>query len=236
MRRHIHPHQSTTVGKYRILDAALQTFARYGYDGTTVRMISESAGVSPSLINYHWPGKEALWTEICEMCQQKINAILWSSVDYSLPPAEAISDFVGKLFDALLDKQHILRIFAWAILEAETIDYQRTRGAFQPLTDFGKDYLENLKREGAISDIDIEISLMMIRAHFIMMFTDRHGHLYAFEKDLGDPAHARRVKESFINSVKGILGFPAEMKKPQKLKIKRIRTSAKTNRKKEIRK
>jgi len=171
-------------------------------------MISERAGVSPSLINYHWPGKEALWGETCKNCQQKIHAILYASADFSLPPEEAISDFIGKLFDALAENSELIRIFTWSILEAESIDYQRTRGAFQPLVDFGKEYLNNLKKEGKLENLDIEIALMMIRAIFIMMFTDRHGQLYAFGKDLSDPAHAARVKESFINSVQGIIGYP----------------------------
>jgi AcrR family transcriptional regulator len=208
MRRHIKSDSSSTDGKKRILDAAVSVFSRYGYDGTTVRMISERAGMSPSLINYHWPGKEALWAEVCDICKNRINDILWASADFSLPLEEAIPDFIGKLFDALVENQDLMRIFNWGILEAESIDYQRTRGAWQPLTDFGKGYLQNLKNEGKIGDVDIEIALMMIRALFIMMFTDRHGQLYAFGKDLNDPEHARRVKASFIKAVQGIIGYP----------------------------
>ena len=44
------------------MDAAREAFAERGYDGATVRMIAERAGVDPAMVNHWFGGKEALFT------------------------------------------------------------------------------------------------------------------------------------------------------------------------------
>lgn len=50
----------------RILDAAEQLFAEYGYHGVTLKDVAARVGVSSTLIHYHFNGKEsifeAVWT------------------------------------------------------------------------------------------------------------------------------------------------------------------------------
>ncbi|HZZ48077.1 MAG TPA: TetR family transcriptional regulator [Pseudonocardia sp.] len=45
----------------RILDAAIDAFARYGYDGASTRDIAREAGIDPRLITRYFGGKEALF-------------------------------------------------------------------------------------------------------------------------------------------------------------------------------
>jgi AcrR family transcriptional regulator len=49
-----------------ILSAALQTFARYGYDGASMPQIAKLAQVAPPLIHYYFGSKEKLWQETIE--------------------------------------------------------------------------------------------------------------------------------------------------------------------------
>ncbi len=44
-----------------ILDAALQEFARNGFDGAGIAEIAKKSGVARALIHYHFSNKEALW-------------------------------------------------------------------------------------------------------------------------------------------------------------------------------
>ena len=44
----------------RVMEHALRRFAEHGYDGTTMKMIAASAGISPGLIYAYFPSKEAL--------------------------------------------------------------------------------------------------------------------------------------------------------------------------------
>ena len=49
-----------------ILDAARQLFARHGYDGASVRAITQRAGVNLGAITYHFGSKRGLYTAVLE--------------------------------------------------------------------------------------------------------------------------------------------------------------------------
>ena len=45
----------------RVISAALETFGMFGYEGTSTRAIADRAGVSHTLVLYHFESKELLW-------------------------------------------------------------------------------------------------------------------------------------------------------------------------------
>src|SRR5215475_1731161 len=45
----------------RIVEAAGPIFARQGFDGTSVRDITDAAGTSPAAVSFHFRGKEQLY-------------------------------------------------------------------------------------------------------------------------------------------------------------------------------
>lgn len=48
----------------RILDAAEQLFAEYGYHGVTLKDVAARVGVSSTLIHYHFKGKESIYEAV----------------------------------------------------------------------------------------------------------------------------------------------------------------------------
>src|SRR5688572_23896836 len=48
----------------RILDAAEQLFAEYGYHGVTLKDVAKRVGVSSTLIHYHFSGKESIYEAV----------------------------------------------------------------------------------------------------------------------------------------------------------------------------
>jgi AcrR family transcriptional regulator len=48
----------------RILDAAEQLFAEFGYHGVTLKDVAERVGVSSTLIHYHFNGKESIYEAV----------------------------------------------------------------------------------------------------------------------------------------------------------------------------
>lgn len=50
--------------RQRLLDAAERLFLKKGYDGVSVRDLTEAAGVNVAAINYHFQGKKNLYREV----------------------------------------------------------------------------------------------------------------------------------------------------------------------------
>lgn len=83
-------------GRRRILEAALEEFATFGVDGTTLRRIAERAGTQHQLIVYHFKSKDALWkavvADICTNVRSMIAALERDAK--ALGPANALRQLV----------------------------------------------------------------------------------------------------------------------------------------------
>lgn len=53
--------------KIRILDAALEIFARDGYAGTNIKDIADAVGIVKSALYRHFESKEAIWDAVADM-------------------------------------------------------------------------------------------------------------------------------------------------------------------------
>lgn len=60
------PVEDVPSSREAILTAALQAFARYGYDGASMPQIAKLAQVAPPLIHYYFGSKDKLWQETVE--------------------------------------------------------------------------------------------------------------------------------------------------------------------------
>jgi AcrR family transcriptional regulator len=56
-----------TDTRAELLDAARVEFAQRGYEGATVRVIADRAGVDPAMVNHWFGGKEALFSEVLQL-------------------------------------------------------------------------------------------------------------------------------------------------------------------------
>jgi AcrR family transcriptional regulator len=72
------PGQSTT--RAEILEAARESFAKLGYDGTSLRSVAASAGVDPALVRRFFGTKDALLT---------------AALRVTLTPGERLAEVVG---------------------------------------------------------------------------------------------------------------------------------------------
>lgn len=59
--------QEEVTGKEQVLlDAALELFSEHGFDGTSVRMIAEKAGMNIAMISYYFGSKENLLQQLID--------------------------------------------------------------------------------------------------------------------------------------------------------------------------
>lgn len=66
--------QQRQATRLRILDAAIDSFARLGYDGTNFREITRLCGAERPLVLYHYQTKELLWKQAVEEVERRFNA------------------------------------------------------------------------------------------------------------------------------------------------------------------
>ena len=62
---------SAEARRLSILRAAIPIFAKKGFNGTTTKMIAQSAGVSEALLYRHFPSKEVIYRELQDICLQR---------------------------------------------------------------------------------------------------------------------------------------------------------------------
>ena len=83
----------------RLLDAAIELFARNGYDPVTTGAVAEAAGLTQSMVHYHFGSKAKLWEAAI------------GRLDLShLPPLERLRELVRRLAEANADQPNYGRV------------------------------------------------------------------------------------------------------------------------------
>ncbi|WP_035055192.1 TetR/AcrR family transcriptional regulator [Andreprevotia chitinilytica] len=70
--------QETSV---RILDAAELLFIEHGFDGTSMRMITQSAGVNIAAVNYYFGSKDGLYRSVFERRTEPFARLTIANID-----------------------------------------------------------------------------------------------------------------------------------------------------------
>lgn len=167
------PPQNGTDSRQAILAAALQAFARNGYDGASMPSIAKLAGVAPPLIHYYFESKENLWRE---------------TVDYSLGELRTETTAVLRATRSLspLDRlRTLLQVFAefaarfpdhFSMIVAESrADSQRFAWLQEnytgPLYDEVVAILSDARDAGAIRDVPIKNLATILIGSILVHFT-----------------------------------------------------------------
>jgi AcrR family transcriptional regulator len=72
-----------------LVDAAIESLKRYGYEGLSVRRIAAEAGVSIGLINHHFPNKDTLVAESYRTFGRRLAATFEAAVAAAGPDPRA---------------------------------------------------------------------------------------------------------------------------------------------------
>lgn len=94
----------------RILEAAEKVFAEKGLKGSRINDIAKGARVTPSLINYHFGGKENLYKEVIENFYMGVERRLVPIVMAEIAPQEKMKELIRFGIDILAEKEHMARI------------------------------------------------------------------------------------------------------------------------------
>ncbi|OGQ85664.1 MAG: hypothetical protein A2289_05780 [Deltaproteobacteria bacterium RIFOXYA12_FULL_58_15] len=107
------PGQTREATRAAIIAASERVFTSEGFAGASLSMIAKEAGITKSLIHYHFTSKEALWQEIKEsrfadfaLAQDKIFAM-------GGPAREFLTNCFTTYFEFLRDHPEFLRLMWW---------------------------------------------------------------------------------------------------------------------------
>src|SRR5579859_3315423 len=79
----------------KVLAAAVQLFAEYGYHAASMRDIARMAGIQAASIYYHYASKQALLVEIMETYMLQLNAALEHILREEHEPQQRLSAAVA---------------------------------------------------------------------------------------------------------------------------------------------
>lgn len=155
----------------RIVYEATRLFAEKGYDGVSIKEISQAAGVNIAAINYHFDTKANLFRQIVE---QFLSELFVSSRKTLLPPQSPedlkvrLEVFVRQTIEAIIRQPHVI-----SIIQRET---EKSNEVFQ------KTILKH--REALIEFLD--------QAKKNGLLSPDVGPFFAAEFLMGQIAHGRR--------------------------------------------
>ncbi|MDH5492865.1 MAG: TetR/AcrR family transcriptional regulator [Myxococcales bacterium] len=98
-----------------LLEAAESCFSEAGYAGTSLRQIADRAGVSKSLLHYHFQSKEQLFLEVLVRIYNRLGARVREALGSEGAPAERVLYALDTLFEVLRDSPDIqVQAKVWA--------------------------------------------------------------------------------------------------------------------------
>jgi len=95
----------------RILRAALECFAAFGFEGTSTRAVAERAGLTHTLIIYHFETKDQLWISTMDAAVGGYVDGLQAATEVGEQgPAEALKTFINHFVRMSADRPEVHRI------------------------------------------------------------------------------------------------------------------------------
>lgn len=133
----------------RILEAALEGFARDGVAATSIRDVAAAAGVSPGLVQHYFPSKAALRSAVDEQVTEAARTAL----EVRTVDGDVVEDLAERLTRLVADHFVALRYVARGVAESDPA----AMAIFDTLTQLCRDQLAELQRAGMLrSDLDLD--------------------------------------------------------------------------------
>ena len=187
----------------RILAAAVERIARDGIDEARIARIAMQAGVSPSLVHYHFETREALLEQALEYSYELAGDVRLAEEGERLDSVERLAAMIDQFlpYPGLLERDWILWVELW-LRAVRHPELQPTAARlYERMRDWFLDAIVTGIERG---DLRTELEPERV-ADRILALCDGYG-LRVLFRDL-DVEHARR---EIWTAVAGELGLPAD--------------------------
>ena len=152
--------KATARGRKELMATAIDCFARYGYQGTSIDRIANAAGVTKGALYYHFRDKEELLFEAVQDRIAEFEQRVVGSVSPSTDPAGALAE-IARVCVHIATKNNLRRFILTLMVEALDTN-PRLSEAFRGILRRFRGYLAGIVRVGQEQGLfrrDIEASL-----------------------------------------------------------------------------
>ena len=93
-----------------ILAVSVPLFARYGYEGVSMRQIAAEVGVQPAALYYYFPDKQKLHLAVMEFALKGVTTEAAAALHEAKPPLARLNNFCVAMIDALTANPELLQL------------------------------------------------------------------------------------------------------------------------------
>ena len=161
--------------KERLIRAAMELFAEYGYDKVSIRQLAAAAGVNSSMISYYFNGKGGLYEAVIKELLQNFDGFVGTLREEAIDPREGLKMYVKTISGVYYKYQpsFIKLVYRELVNPSEvfeTVAVTRFRSNFALLHSL----FERGKQEGLFrKDLDSDKLLMMFISTISLYFLAR---------------------------------------------------------------
>lgn len=150
--------------RQQLLNAALDVFSIYGFNGASLEEIAQLAEMHKSNIFYYYENKEALYVEVLTTVLQKWLAPL-QTLESELEPEEAISNYLIQKIEVSRTQPKASRLFALELIQGAPHILEILKGPLKKLVKRKAKVILMWQEQGKISkEIDPELFILNIWA------------------------------------------------------------------------
>ena len=190
----------------RVLVAAVETFARTGLAGTSVRDIAKRARIRVSTLYHYYPSKEALYHAVQERVHEQVRELVLTTLGRGRDIKENAATAIGALFDFFLRNPAYVRLGWRTALEGRpgTLADDRIAERWLGLLE---GTLGPSQVRGEVKDVDPILLMLTIDGllHWLLIADGLYRRMLG--KGLDDAALAERVREHLIAVALRTLGL-----------------------------
>jgi AcrR family transcriptional regulator len=209
---------STHRTRELLLDAAIKLFAHHGYDPVTTGAVAEAAGLSQSMVHYHFGSKSNLWEQAIRRMMKRRGALFRAAARdlAGLGPLDKLKALIRRLIEANARNPDFVRI---AVHEG-TVRSPRLTWLVENYFAAGYHVFDDVVREAiaakAIPDLPVHDVTNVITSAASLTFGLKAMVEDIYDIDLRDPVRIASFADTVIRIIfDGILKAPASAPQAQ---------------------
>lgn len=194
-----------------ILDAARQLFARHGYDGASVRAITQRAGVNLGAITYHFGSKRALFEAVIAAMAGPARERIVGAADTPGAPLERIEAMVRAFFHHLYENPDLPQLMVHVMLSADPVPEAGRRTMAANVGTLARLIMEG-QADGSIRPGDPRLMALSIASQPLWLALAHRVLREGISIDQENPDTRTRLVESVVDFVRAGLAADTEIR------------------------